>query len=73
MAGTDTAAVQVHSWATGTTEPPHYRKSYREHGTVRYGMIRYGMVRESYRESNRSQPIEHFLLFSDQCGGDPII
>ena len=83
MAGTDTAAVQVHSWATGTTEPPHYRKSYREYGTVRYGTVRYGtvrygtiwygMVRESYRESNRSQPIEHFLLFSDQCGGDPII
>ena len=30
----------------------------------------YGMVRESYRESNRSQPSEHFLLFSDRCDGD---
>ena len=45
MAGTDTAAVQVHLWATGTTEPPHYRKSYREYGTVRYGTVRYGTVR----------------------------
>ena len=57
----------------GELSPSNYRKSYREYGTVRYGTIWYGMVRESFRESNRSQPIEHFLLFNDQCGGDPII
>ena len=42
----------------GELSPSNYRKSYREYGTVRYGTIWYGMVRESYRESNRSQPMD---------------